>query len=241
MRKAILATATAALIGASAGASATLITQTFNASGVTDSFSQQGTAIFQIDTDNPDTFTVRLLDNVSPTGNILSVLNGISFSLSQPVTSINITGITPTSVIDCTASSTTTCPQPNPMPTEPFGWNATVSGGTVTLGAGFDSSTSSFKFHPFGIVNANYNGTGLSDAENNPLLVGPVTFTFSTDVQAFPEILGVTFLFGTVPDPVPGAVDAVPEPHSLALLGIALVAGWVVRSRRSGKPALRIA
>ena len=61
------------------------------------------------------------------------------------------------------------------------------------------------------------------------------------DVQAFPEILGVTFLFGTVPDPVPGAVDAVPEPHSLALLGIALVAGWVVRSRRSGKPALRIA
>jgi hypothetical protein len=240
MRRAILAAAAAALIGASGGAGAALITQTFNASGVTDSFSQQGTAVFSIDTNDLSAFSITLTDNVNPTANILSVLDGITFSLSQPASSISLVSVMPTSVIDCTSSSTTTCPPPNPLPPEPFGWGATQSGGTVTLGAGFDSGTSSFVYHPFGIVNASYTGTDLSDAANNPLLVGPVTFTFSSNLESFPEIMGVQFLFGTRPSPQPG-VAAVPEPASLALLGIALVAGWMVRFRTFGKAPRKVA
>lgn len=229
MRTAILAGAVAALIGASTGAAATPILQDFYATGMTDSFSQQARASFSIDPSNLGTISVTLTDNVNPTGNIVSVLAGISFSFSQPVTSVGSLSVSPTSIVDCTASSTTSCPPPNPLPAEPYGWSATVSGGVVTLAAPYNPGSAL----PYGIVNANYNGTDLSDALNNPLLVGPVTFTFSTDLQSFPEITGVSFLFGTRPV----TIAAVPEPQSLALLGIALVAGWVVRSRAGGKPS----
>lgn len=236
MRKTLLAAAVAGLMAAGSGAMAATITSTFTANGVTDTFSQQATAVFSFDMSNLSSFTVTLTDNVSPTADILSVLDGLTFGFSQAPATIELTDITPLGgVIDCTDS---TSPCPSGSGSSPYGWGTTSSSGAVSLGAGFDSGTSSFAYHPFGIVNTSYTApggsTGLSSAENNPLLVGPVRFTFATTgLESVPEIMGVSFAFGTEPINQPGtpATAAVPEPGSLALLGVGLLAGWLVRRR----------
>ena len=233
MRKVLLTAAAAALVGASSGASAgPVITSTFTANGVTDSFSQQGTAVFAFDMSNPNAFTVTLTDNVSPTTDILSELDGLTFGFSQAPSSITLTGISPASIVDCTNS---TSPCPSGTGAFPYGWGTTFGGGTVTLGAGFDG-TSTFSHEPFGIVNANYTApggsTGLSGAANNPLFVGPVTFTFATSgLESIPMITGVSFDFGIRPTTIDAA--AVPEPRSLALLGAGFFAAWFVRRKRA--------
>jgi len=235
MRKVFLAVATAGLMAVGSGTvAAAVITSTFTASGVTDTFSQQGTAVFSFDMADLSSFTVTLTDNVSPTADILSELDGLTFGFSQAPATIQLTGITPLGgVIDCTNS---TSPCPSGTGSFPYGWGTTFSGGALSLAAGFDSGTNTFAHQPFGIVNTNYTApggsTGLSSAENNPLLVGPVTFTFAiTGLQDVPQIMGVSFAFGTRPVDLP-AVAAVPEPQSLALLGAALLAGWVLRRKR---------
>lgn len=236
MYKVLLKSLTAALIAVAGTATGTSVMWTFTANGVTDSFSQQGTAVFTwADVNNPNSFTLTLTDNVSPTANILSELDGLSFSFSQDPLSISLVSITPTSIVDCT-NSTSPCPSGSGV--SPYGWGTTSSGGQVDLGAGFDSGSNTFAYQPFGIVNANYtspgDGTGLSDAQNNPLLVGPVTFEFTTTgLTSIPMVNGVSFDFGTRPSTQPG-IAAVPEPAPLALLGVGLVAGWIARRRAKG-------
>jgi hypothetical protein len=229
MYKAFLIAVAAALITAAGTATATPMSWTFTANGVTDSFSQQGTAVFTwADVNNPNSFTLTLTDNVSPTANIQSELDGLVFGFSQTPTSVTLTpsGITPTSIIDCTNG---TNPCPSGTGTSPYGWGTTFSGGMVDLSAGFATGT----HQPFGIVNANYDATGLSGPLNNPLLIGPVTFQFTTTgLTSIPMITGVQFDFGigTPLNQQPG-VAVIPEPAPLALLAIGLVAGWLARRR----------
>ena len=64
MYKAFLTAATTALIGMAGTATAVPLSWTFTANGVTDSFSQQGTAVFTwADVNNPNSFTLTLTDN----------------------------------------------------------------------------------------------------------------------------------------------------------------------------------
>ena len=204
------------------------IIYTWNADGVTESASQQGTAIFNFA--SADSFTVTLMNNVDPTDSIVSELDGILFSFSTAPTLIDLLSITPSGVIDCTASPTSPC-EPG-AGASPYGWAATANGGDITLGAGYAGGN--FAYHPYGIVNQNYHPGQLGDPDFNPLLTGPVTYTFAmTGLTSIPEVTSATFLFGNLPDEVI-AVDppsSVPEPGSLALIGAGLL-GMVFAARR---------
>ena len=225
---------------------------TFDANGVTDGKAQQGTATF-VFSDDGSKLSLTLSDNVNPTAYIASELDGFSFSLSQAPTSISLLSVAAQSVINCNQVAGTSCPSASGS--SPYGYGVLASGTDIDLGAGFTGS--GFSYHPYAIVNPSYlapggNG-GLSNHQHNPLLVGPVTFTFSLMGLAYaPEVTDVTFLFGTVPDGQTGTCTSgnncapactngncpspdigVPEPGTVALLAAGLLGiGWTVRRRQ---------
>ena len=206
-----------ALVAASTGASANFI-QVFHADGVTESVSQQATARF--DFANANTLTLTLTDNVDPTEFLMSELSGLSFTFAQAPTSVTLTGVSASSVIDCSNVAGSSCPPAANIPAF-YGWGNTLDAGAMTLGAGY--SGSDFGWAPFDIVNQNYlapGSGGLSDPANNPLLVGPVVFTFQLQgLNSMPQVTSATFLFGD-----PDWRFRLPEPASLALVGLGLLA-----------------
>jgi len=233
-RRLLLALTAGVLAFACSQAQANVV-YSFAANGVTESYAQQGTALFDFSNDG-STLSITLTDTVNPTAAILSEISGIQFILSSAPSAMTLTSVTATAIIDCTNSA-------NPCPpgegASPYGWGSVTSGNETFLASGFNGS--SFAFEPYAIVNANYLSSsgagGLGTPSNNPLLVGPVTFNFAlTGLQFAPEVSGVGFEFG---DPVRvAAVAAVPEPGSVALIAIALlVLAWGGRYRQSGKRA----
>ena len=215
----------AAFLLASSLASAS-VQYTFYANGVTESYAQQGTALFSFSNDG-SSLSITLTDTVDPTAAILSSITGIRFGFSSAPASMSLLSVSAPQVVDCTNSSN---PCPPGSGSSPYGWGSMATGSGFALGAGFDGS--SFAYQPYGIVNANYLSPGgpggLGDPASNPLLVGPVTFNFAlTGMRFAPEVNSVVFEFG---DPI--GVAAVPEPQSLALLAAGLIAaGWVSRRK----------
>jgi hypothetical protein len=247
------------LVGAPT-ASATLMEFHFTADGVTDTVSQQATAVFKFDTDNLGSFTITLTDTVTPTAKIASELDGFEFAFSQAPSSLSLASVSPTSVVDCSQSASP-CPDVSSTTSSPYGWGTTLTGADAALGAGFTGD--GFGYHPYAIVNSNYEAPGgnggVSNSQHNPLLVGPVTFTFNVSgLTGVPDISSVMFLFGTVPDSQPGTpctngdctdltdltdvtdvtdvtdiTDVtVPEPQTLALLGLGLLSVGLLSRRK---------
>jgi PEP-CTERM motif len=205
------------------------VTYTWTADGITESVAQQATAVFNFS--SRDSLTITLTNNVAPTTFITSEVDGLLFRLTSMPATATLESISAPSVINCTSGVT---PCPPGTGSTPYGWGTTLSGLDFALGAGF--SGGGFSYHPYGIVNQSYNGAGLSDPLFNPLLVGPVTFTFAlTGLDFIPEVSSATFLFGRVPNGVDGRdpPSAVPEPQSLALLGLGLLAAaWTSHRKR---------
>lgn len=205
---------------------------TFYANGVTENYSQQGSALFNFSNDGTS-LSITLTDTVSPTAAIISEITGLDFTMSTAPTSISLVSVTGGSVVDCTNSAS---PCPPGTGSSPYGWGALGFANSAALGAGFDGT--GFSYQPYGIVNTNYLsavGSGQLDSPStNPLLVGPVTFTFAlTGMPYAPEVSSVVFKFG---DPI--SLDSrqpIPEPKSLALFAAALLAAGFVSRRRHGR------
>ena len=223
MTKWLRTLAAAALTVCSATASADVI-YTFTAQGVSQGFGQAGIARF--DFSSPNALQLTLINTVSPTASVTSLLDGLQFMFGTAPTSIQLTGVSAPSVIDCTNVTGSSCPAASNTPTN-FGWGTTFSNGVATLGAGFSNGVIGFR--PYDIVNASFNSTvanGLATAAENPLLVGPVTFTFAlTGLSAIPQVTSASFYFGAPPPSNLPAIS-VAEPGSLALMGIAFIAAF---------------
>jgi hypothetical protein len=226
------------MLVSSAGMANTIYT--FGANGTTEGISQRGTATFNFA--SPSLLTITLSDDVVPTSFIASELAGLIFTFSSALSGQSLGPVIPSAVINCTGS---TSPCPPGTGSTPYGWGTTLSGNTLSLGAGFSGGT--FAYHPYAIVNSSYSAPGgnggLSNPEHNPLLVGPVTFNLTlTGLTSIPDITSVSFLFGTVPDSQSGTCTSVPcggippqvvpEPRSLALVGLGmLLLAWFGRRR----------
>lgn len=178
-----------------------------------------GTASF----DFTGTQLILTLHNTSNVTLISQELDGIAWS------GFSLTGLTPLvapgGVVNCNGVSGSACTAVTTS-TSPYGW-AILSGGTE-LAAGGGS------YHPYAIVDtylAPGGNGGLSNNQHNPLLTGPVTFTF--DYTGAPAgVSDVVFYWGTVPDTTRSQLQ-VAEPASMLLLGTGLLgAGFFGRRRK---------
>ena len=205
----------------------------FDAHGtaLSDGRPNNGSAVFDF---TSQSLSITLANTAGPSqlAGISSVLDGIQFTLSNIPTAITLTGVK--------AAGTVVVPEANGSPVvfnnppggvtdASFGWSlkASPSGGWL-LAAGNGS------FKPNGIVNNNIqNLDGLGNAQHNPYLDGPVTFSFAlAGLTTIPQVNSANLYFGTHPD-VQNA-SPVPLPGALMLFGPGL-AGLVLLRRRVAK------
>ncbi|MEO9161166.1 MAG: PEP-CTERM sorting domain-containing protein [Casimicrobiaceae bacterium] len=200
------------------------------------------------------TLELRLTNDTAGISKTIQELTGITFILSGSPTLSSVTGLADGSVNCIGVAANTPCamntadvnpfgtpPDLASTGTPPTGWAALPSYALFTFGAGGGS------WKPYGIVNDTVVGTGsngnTSNPEHNPMLLGPVTFDFRFNEFAMtPTITGVEFYWGTGGEHRTGSCtteacvaardSSVPEPQTLALLGLALFAMAAFRRKQ---------
>ena len=207
-----------------------------------------------------NTITLTLENTTDSISKILQMLTGITMTVSGNPTFESVTG-TASGWANCIGfASGASCDQQltsidlfgappdvdgNSNNPNPSGWAYLPNLTHFTVEAGGGS------FKPWGIVNDSVVGGGASgntsNPQHNPMLLGPVTFTFTfADFVTTPTITGVQFYWGTGGDHRAGAcvsgcnvseVDpppSVPEPQTLALVALGLLgAAGALRGRAS--------
>ena len=249
IRKIFLAIGLGTMVSA---ANATLFTLTTTIGN--DSTPISATADFSWSGDTLDLTLTNTTDGISKT---IQELTGFTFMLSGSPTYVSVTGLADGTAncigiaanTPCVIDGTDVSPFGDPVDLTPHnpapdGWAFLPGYALFTFGAGDGS------FKPYGIVNGTVVGTGhpdnTSNPEHNPLLLGPVDFHFLFDGSTFdspPTITGVQFYWGTGGDHragactsecsgIPSGDQPVPEPQTLALVAMALLAMAAYRRRR---------
>lgn len=226
MRSTLLAAVGAAVLAFTAPAMANTI-YTFG-TGPNGNANQSGTAVFDFGATG---FTLTL-ENTGNITSIASLLDDFSFNLTGSLANLTLTSISEQGVVTCVKNTGCTMTGPGLATGD---WHLTTNGNEVLLVAGQGE-------HPFGIVNdsilTNFGLDGLTNAQHNPTLMGPVMFTFSLAGEAH-LVSNTVFSFGTEPAYINGvSMDpppAVVEPASVAILGVGLLGiGFVSRRKMTG-------
>ncbi len=206
-------------------------------------------ALATFDFSSPGTFSLTL-NNTGTVVGIASVLDGFNFSQSG-LSSFSLSSIdSAEGLVTCTSSSAKTgsCTEANGGMQPLSEWGVSSTGTSVFMSAGQG-------LHPYGIINDSANAWvasngqkgGVTNAEHNPYLEGPVTFTFNVGADStVPTLWNVQFLFGTEPTTIDGTCAssnecsppvATPEPGALAIFGAGLLgcALFIHRRRRAAR------
>lgn len=225
----------------------------FNASSAS---SQTATATF--DFSSPNTL-VLTLTNTSTITDISYILDEFHFLLSGTPTTSSLTSIMATGGAETCTTTTGPPPHITTCTNDPT-TDQTGTWGLVATSGQIDMYSDGTQNHPNGIANSSFitNAAldGLSNPQHNPVLMGPVDLHISfTGFTTTPTISDVVFGFGTTPDLVNGTTGGstggttggsstsggesstggnIPEPATLALLGLGLFAVALASRRRAG-------
>ena len=220
-----------------AGTAGANMTFTFTASGyaTSDGHPENATAVF--DFSDSGGLAISLTNTSAQVPALSSVLSGVTFNISPYPGTASLTGGSAAGTIDCYANMPT-CSISNGPFGGTFGWMLGQSASSFALLAGGGS------LKPNGIANANTTGYESSNSQHNMYLLGPVEFDigfaqFAAAMGGDPNVFNVVFIFGTDHrDTQTGvcvagcsAVTTAPEPQTLALFGLALVALMLTRRR----------
>ena len=244
MKKLVVASALG--LGLATSAAFADVVYTFGTSGGLSS--QQATATFDFSDANTLILTLTNIGNVV---NLDSELTDFHFDLSGTPTNVSLGSITDTGGEESCSTTTgkpphvTTCHN-NPNTDATGLWTLTPTGLHIDMVANGQPQT----LHPYAIVNSTFapntiaqnNPGDLSNAQHNPVLLGPVEFDITfTGLATIPGVSDVQFSFGTGPTFVNGQCTSdnncqppqqeSPEPQSLLLVALGLVLFGYTRRR----------